>query len=101
MKVVYDKRHVLGCPGADSGVRAQSLTPRSNQNVNSQQNLCQTGIEKAIVLVRRMNVSILGIKGLTKKIREDKKTFSFSFLRNSPCPNNLTEGMNVLVPYGK
>ena len=49
----------------------------------------------------RMNVSILGIKGLTKELREDKKTFSFSSLRNTPCPNNLTVGMDVLVPYGK
>ena len=54
-----------------------------------------------MVLVRRMNVSILGIKGLTKEIEEDKKTFSFSSLRKSPYPNNLTVGMNVLVSYCK
>ena len=31
----------------------------------------------AIVLVRRMNVSILAIKGLTEDIREDKEMFLF------------------------
>ena len=81
---------ILGYPGVDSGVRAESLTPRSNQHVNSPHNLnnmfVKTGIEKednyqlkrcgfdltpnsydyptkkSMVLVRRINVSILGVK---------------------------------------
>ena len=72
-------------------VSAFDSTPTSDQNVNSPHNLNKMSVKEVLtpsfyadyptknsmVLVRRMNVSILRIKGLVKEIREDKETFLF------------------------